>query len=69
MGHSFNKHKNDFFIALIVGPAQVAGITIWVVHLQAAIKGHPWLAAFVVIAAVFPELFGPWFWLSALVSE
>lgn len=76
MSHSFDKLKNDIFIALIIGPAQAAEMTLWVVFRCTA-----WLAvdpsaslpnsasfAIVCFVIVFLELFGPQFWFSAMVS-
>lgn len=86
MSHSFDKLKNDIFIALIIGSAQAAEMTIWVVCVQAVFRRTPrctaWLAVdtsacptllpFVivcfVIVIVFLELFGPRFWISAMIS-
>lgn len=41
MSHSFDKLKNDIFIALIIGSVQAAGMTIWVVCVQAVFRCGP----------------------------
>lgn len=41
MSHSYDKLKNDIFIALIIGSVQAAGMTIWVVCVQAVFRCAP----------------------------